>query len=111
MRKAGTMGRLKGTRTSRVGPWVSHLFFADDSLLFGKASVAESQEFMRILQLYEASSGQQLNREKTALFFSSNTVPETRQAIQALWGSNGTQNFDKYLGLPALIGRSKKIHF
>ena len=78
MRQTGSMGRLKGIRTSRVGPWVSHLFFADDSLLFDKASVTESREFMRILKLYEDSSGQQLNREKTAIFFSSNTLPATR---------------------------------
>jgi hypothetical protein len=52
-----------------------------------------------------------LNREKTAIFFNSNTLPATRQAIQELWGSNGVQNFDKYLGLPALIGRSKRSIF
>ena len=66
---------------------------------------------MRILKLYEDSSGQQLNREKTAIFFSYNTLPVTRQAIQDLWGSNGAQNFDKYLGLPALIGQSKRSIF
>ena len=42
MRQTSSMGRLKGIRTSKVGPWVSHLFFADNSLLFGKASVTES---------------------------------------------------------------------
>jgi hypothetical protein len=38
-------------------------------------------------------------------------LPATRQAIQEFWGSNGIQNFDKYLGLPALIGRSKRAIF
>jgi hypothetical protein len=111
LRKSSTEGQLKGLKTNRFGPWVSHLFFADDSLLFGKASLVESREFMKILQLYEESSGQQLNREKTAIFFSSNTLPATRQASQEFWGSNGVQNFDKYLGLPALIGRSKRAIF
>uniref|UniRef100_A0A2N9IM41 Reverse transcriptase domain-containing protein n=1 Tax=Fagus sylvatica TaxID=28930 RepID=A0A2N9IM41_FAGSY len=104
LKKSSTEGQLKGLQTNRLGPWVSHLFFADDSLLFGKASLAESREFMKILKLYEESSDQQLNREKTTIFFSSNTLPATRQAIQDFWGSNGVQNFDKYLGLPALIG-------
>jgi hypothetical protein len=63
--------------------------FADDSLLFGKASLAESREFMEILKLYEDSSGQQLKREKTTIFFSTDTLPATRQAIQEFWGSNG----------------------
>jgi hypothetical protein len=111
LQKSSLVGRLKGLQTSRLGPWVSHLFFADDSLLFGKASLDESREFMEILQLYEASSGQQLNREKTAIFFSPNTSPATRKSIQDFWGSSGVQNFDKYLGLPALIGRSKRAIF
>jgi hypothetical protein len=66
---------------------------------------------MEILQLYEDSSGQQLNREKTAIFLSPNTSPATRKSIQDLWASSGVQNFDKYLGLPALIGRSKRSIF
>jgi hypothetical protein len=111
LQKSSLVGRLKGLQTSRLGPWISHLFFADDSLLFGKASLAESREFMEILQLYEASSGQQLNREKTAIFFSPNTSPATRKSIQDFGGSSGAQNFDKYLGLPALIGRSKRAIF
>ena len=111
LKKSSVEGQLKGLQTSRMGPWVSHLFFADDSLLFGKASLAESQKFMEILKLYEESSGQQLNREKTTIFFSSTTLPATHQAILDFWGSNGVQNFDKYLGLPALIGRSKRSIF
>ena len=111
LKKSNLEGQLKGLQTSRWGPWVSHLFFADDSLLFGKASLAESREFMEILKLYEESSGQQLNREKTAIFFNPNTSSITHQAIQEFWGSNGVQNFDKYLGLPALIGRSKRSIF
>ena len=49
LQKSSLVGRLKGLQTSRLGPWVSHLFFADDSLLFGKASLAESREFMELL--------------------------------------------------------------
>ena len=111
LQKASLVGQLKGLKTSRLGPCVSHLFFADDSLLFGKASLAESREFLEILQLYEDSSGQQLNREKTAIFFSPNTPLATRKSIQDLWGSSGVQNFDKYLGLPTLISRSKRSIF
>jgi hypothetical protein len=111
LRQASTSGRLKGTQTYRGGPWVSHLFFADDSLLFGQASIAESERFMAILNLYEASSGQKINQEKTAIFFSTNTPQATRLLIQDYWGSRGVANFDKYLGLPAMIGQSKKSIF
>ena len=57
---------------STKGPRISHLFFADDSLIFCKAMEKEGAEVHRILQVYESSLGQQLNRNKTLLFFSRN---------------------------------------
>ena len=38
-------------------PRISHLFFADDSLVFGRATMNEAREIQRILKVYEASSG------------------------------------------------------
>jgi hypothetical protein len=111
LRKASDAGLLRGIQSCRRGPWVSHLFFADDSLLFGQASIPECRKIMDILNIYEPSSGQKINREKTAMFFSSNTSQATRQSIQEFWGSSGSTNFDKYLGLPAMIGRSKRAIF
>ena len=52
---------------------LSHLFFANDSLIFCKASTKECSELQKILQVYEDASVQQLNRAKTSLLFSSNT--------------------------------------
>jgi hypothetical protein len=109
--QASAMGHLKGIQSCRGGPWVSHLFFADDSLLFGQANISECRKILEILNLYEGSSGQKINREKTAIYFSSNTSQVTRQLILEFWGSQGASIFDKYLGLPAMIGRSKKSIF
>ena len=66
---------------------------------------------MDILNVYDQCSGQKINREKTTLFFSSNTDPSIQQEIQDFWGSQGTNNFDKYLGLSVMIGRSKRAIF
>jgi hypothetical protein len=109
--QASALGHLKGIQSCRGGPWVSHLFFADDSLLFGQANIFECSKILEILNLYEGNSGQKINREKTAIYFSSNTSQATRQLILEFWGSQGASNFDKYLGLPAMIGRSKKSIF
>ena len=82
-------------------------FVADDSLLFCKATVGECQQLLHILGQYEAASGQAINRQKTALFFSKNTKSEVRTVIQQmLWGRIMTQT-DKYLGLPMASGKSK----
>ena len=68
--------RLRGVSVCRRGPKISHLFFADDSLIFGRATEAEGLEILRILKVYESSSGQQLNNQKTSLYFSRNTKGE-----------------------------------
>uniref|UniRef100_A0A2N9I5I3 Reverse transcriptase domain-containing protein n=1 Tax=Fagus sylvatica TaxID=28930 RepID=A0A2N9I5I3_FAGSY len=51
LRQASISGRLRGIQTSHGGPWVSHLFFADDSLFFSHATIADSERFMDILNL------------------------------------------------------------
>ena len=73
LHKASLKNDLKGVAASARGPRISHLFFADDSLIFCKATEKEGVEVQRILQVKESSSGQQMNRNKMALFFSRNT--------------------------------------
>ena len=49
--------RLRGVSVCRRGPKISHLFFADDSLIFGRATKVEGLEILRILKVYESSLG------------------------------------------------------
>lgn len=65
----------------------------------------------KVLSNYEAASGQKINREKTSIFFSSNTKLEVREAISQEVGVDYIQKFERYLGLPALIGRSRVSSF
>ena len=73
---------LTGISICRSSPSVTHLFFADDSILFCMANFDECQELKLILQMYENASGQMNDSRHT-----------------------------KYLGLPSFIGRSKKAGF
>ena len=86
-------------------------FFEDDNFLFCKANRQHWHWMCRILEIYERASGQRLNMEKTYLFFSHNTLKATKQQILALSGIPSTQKCDHYLGLLALIGRSKTKAF
>jgi hypothetical protein len=80
--RANGDGRLMGVPTSKRGPEISHLFFADDSLLFCRATLMQWNHLSFILQLYEEASGQKMNANKTAIFFSRNTTVTDKEQIQ-----------------------------
>jgi hypothetical protein len=105
------VGLLKGVPTSSERPRINHLFFADDSLLFCRATPMEWHQLEEILELYERASGQMLNIEKTMVFFSHNTCDSNKEIILRLVGVPATQRYDKHLGLPALVGRSRIREF
>ncbi|XP_075640643.1 uncharacterized protein LOC142612431 [Castanea sativa] len=107
METATSSGQLNGIPSCRGGVQISHLLFADDSLLFCEATPNDCQKLLSILGAYEAASGQAVNRHKTSLFFSQNTRSETREEIRNMLGAHVTIDFDKYLGLPMVGGNSK----
>ncbi|XP_062170454.1 uncharacterized protein LOC133876185 [Alnus glutinosa] len=109
--KAEKRGVITGVPTSPRGPRLSHLFFADDSLLFCKANSVEWRRLLRILGIYEAGSGQKLNLHKTSIFFSWNTSVERRQEILQQSALQETQRLNTYLGLPSFVGKSRKQAF
>lgn len=111
LRKAESDRIITGATLSRRGPKILHLFFADDSLLFCKASLRESLALKDILHQYEQASGQKLNKEKTGMFFSSNTEEQLRFSLSNLFGASLNTNIARYLGLPSLVGRAKKRVF
>lgn len=104
-------GHIKGVAISRYSPRVSHLFFADDSVLFCRVVEAECQRVLDILAIYERGTSQKINKEKTNIFFSSNTIQQTQSRIQQLLGVPAIKQYEKYLGLLALVWRAKKRSF
>ena len=64
-----------------------------------------------MLEDYEGDSGQKLNKEKTSLFFSKNTNREVQKQIKENFGAQIVQHHEKYLGLPPLVGKSKRKAF
>jgi hypothetical protein len=98
-------------RTSRESEWrvprqrLTTYFFADDSLLFVKASVEGAGEVEQILDLHCQASGQQINFDKSSIYFNKG-CPESLRATmkEKLHVQNETLS-DKYLGMPSNVGR------
>ena len=109
--KVKVEGLIQGVSICRNGPRVSHLFFVDDSVLFCRAKEEEYQKILDILAIYQRGSGQKINRDKTNIFFSSNTFHDTQVWIQQFLGVLTIRQYEKYLGLPALVGCAKRQSF
>lgn len=77
--QANREGNLTSVPTSRGFPIISHLFFADDSLLFCRSNLTQWNYLLSILQLYEGASGQKMNSNKTAIFFSRNSSARDKE--------------------------------
>ena len=97
--------------------WVNALFvqknqrFAPFLKLIREMPYEDCSHLEQILETYENAYGQQLNREKTSLFFSHNTPQETKEYIQHQFGAKVIMQHETYLGLPSLVGQSKKNTF
>ena len=66
---------------------------------------------VEILKQYEAASGQQVNTDKSSVFFSHNTSFTMKEEVMDILGHMQHTRHGKYLGLPSLIGKSKKQVF
>jgi hypothetical protein len=104
-------GCISGVPTSKKGPKITHLFFADDSLVFCKANRVEWRRLLNLIETYERGSGQRINLAKTAVFFSRNTCQSRREEIKASFGPGEANNYDSYLGLPTLVGKNRNLAF
>ena len=102
---------LRGISVCRGAPRISHLLFADDCIVFCKASMDEGLKITKILEKYEKESGQKLNKEKTSLFFSKNTGREVQEAVKDMFEAEIILQHERYLGLPPLVERGKKKAF
>ena len=69
---------IRGFSLGRRSPRLTHLLFADHSVLFYKSNQQDCQKVLEILATYESVSRQQINKRKTALFFSKSTTDASK---------------------------------
>lgn len=65
--------KLQGIKISRNGPRISYLFFADDSLIFFKATSYSYAKIKDVLHRFSYLSGEVINYNKSLIMFTPNS--------------------------------------
>lgn len=68
--------------------------------------MGDIQTIQSILQVFEKVSGQQINIDKTTLFFSKSISEMVKNSIKSRLGVLEIKQYEKYLGLPTLVGKN-----
>ncbi|XP_056687304.1 uncharacterized protein [Spinacia oleracea] len=112
-----TLGRdikqFQGITPVRRGPCLSHLFFADDAMIFFKATTEGCVNIKGIMSRFCAISGQQLNLQKSYIKFIPNTTIENQQSLRDILRMQQVTQFQVHLGVPIdIVGKkSTRFHF
>lgn len=111
IRKLEARGSLIPYKLGRNVQSISHLFYADDMLLFTNGRKSSVKEFILLLKAYELSSGQQVNLEKSGFYPSKWVHGRRLNRLARRLGCSAKQFPLTYLGAPLFKGRCKGIYF
>ncbi|XP_024172194.1 uncharacterized protein LOC112178251 [Rosa chinensis] len=102
---------IQGMKMCPHAPTLHHLFFADDSLLFGTATTAECLAFKHILNVYKQASRQKVHFQKSIMVFSKNVDIDLQNSLASILEVERKAEHDKHLGLPLRVGKFKTEKF
>ncbi|XP_056687786.1 uncharacterized protein [Spinacia oleracea] len=105
------LGFFQGIRLTRGGPQMTHLFFADDVLLFFIATTDSCSQLVKVLNRFCGISGQQLNLQKSHFKISPNTPVADQQGFKDIFKMQLVQNFGMHLGVPVDLVGKKHTNF
>lgn len=98
-------------KVCRQAPGISHLLFADDTLLFFLANGEEAERVKHALDVYATGTGQLINPSKCSILFSASCPAENQVIVRDVLQVEQQAFESKYLGLPTPDGRMHKGRF
>ncbi|PNY05587.1 ribonuclease H [Trifolium pratense] len=105
IRKEEISKNIHGIKVARIAPQLSHLLFADDSLLFSRVATHEVGKILNILAAYQQASGQVVNLDKSEASFIRNVPTNDKTMICNMMGVKVVEAQSRYLGFPIPFGR------
>lgn len=91
--------KIKGIQFARKGPAITHLMYADDTILFFEATSAACAAIKQTLDLYGTLAGQDINKQKSSMVFSPNTPHTFKKFLSSTFGVSYKPNLGRYLGV------------
>ena len=111
LRKQVANGNLRPLSICRQAPLITHLLFADDSLLFFKGDPQQANIIKEVLSDYTRSTGQLINPDKCSILFGTGCPQDARTEVRGVLQLQKEAFETKYLGLPTPEGRMKRDQF
>ena len=90
---------------------LSHLFYADDVFLFGKASLENLDLMMNVLNDFGNQSGLFLNKLKSTIIVPKKLDHNVRQSLSSFSGLSISSDFGKYLGVHISPNKLRKSDY
>ncbi|XP_026434566.1 uncharacterized protein LOC113332083 [Papaver somniferum] len=92
---------------AKGGPPVSHLFFADDCILFSTAKRKSIEKLKNVIHKFCEASCEMVNLSKSSLHFSKRLNEGIKDDISEMMGMKTIPLDEKNLGIDLFIGRRK----
>lgn len=109
--RAKSQGPLIGIRLAPNLDCLTHLFFADDILLFAAASTRNCAVLRQVLQEFCVLSGQSIFCSKSSIVFSRKVPRQLQTQIESMLGFSSAEAIGVYLSIPLIKGTPKLHHF